>query len=323
MKAETYLSIIGKKSDLTTKATPNYHEKRLAETWLTRCPEPRAINVLSASRKRPVGSQLTFFLKSRAVNCQYEAGTSRWTLTYKLWKVHTSSWSASSRNSLLNSFLQSVQSQEQPIVSIIQKRPPGPWLTSWSNPTPFYCQNHAEEAEKASWTVAYLLFKPIAAHCQYHAAKASLTLTYFLFKTQSSPLSASCRKGFLDPDLQTVQSPNISSQHNKKKGLLDYDLHPVQKPEQHIVSQCRKNFMDPWLTSCLKPRAACCQHHAEKAEKTSWTLTYLLFKAQSSQLSASYRKGLLNPDLQTVQNTKQAIISIMQNRAPGCWFTSC
>ena len=287
MKAETYLSIIGKKSDLTTKATPNYHEKRLAETWLTRCPEPRAINVLSASRKRPVGTQPTFFLKSRAVNCQYEAGTSRWTLTYKLWKVHTSSWSASSRNSLLNSFLQSVQSQEQPIVSIIQKRPPGPWLTSWSNPTPFYCQNHAEEAEKASWTVAYLLFKPIAAQCQYHAAKASLTLTYFLFKTQSSPLSASCRKGFLDPDLQTVQSPNISSQHNKKK---------VSWTMTYILFKNQSSTL--WAN----------------AEKTSWTMTYLLFKTKSSLLSASCRKGrknLLDSYLPPFQSPEQPIVSII------------
>jgi len=138
---------------------------------------------------------------------------------------------------------------------------------------------------------------PVTMYCQHHAEKASWTLTYKLFKTQTILLSASCRKGLLDPDLWAVQNPDHS-----------------------IVSIMQKRPPGPWLTSCSKPRPFYCQPHAEKA---SWTLTYKLFKTQTILLSASCRKGLLDPDLQPVQNPDHSIVSLMQKRPPGPWLTTC
>jgi hypothetical protein len=64
----------------------------------------------------------------------------------------------------------------------------------------------------------------------------------------------------------------------------------------------------------FKPKAAYCQHHAETA---FYILTYKLFKDKSSPLSALYGKGLLDPDLQPVQNPEQPIVSIMHKMPSG------
>ena len=231
-------------------------------------------------QKRPPGPWLTFCSKPRSFHCQHHAEKASWTLTYMLFKTQTILLSASCRKCLLDPDLHAVQNPDHSIVSIMQKSPPGPWLTFCSKPRPFYCQHYAK---KASWTLTYTLFKtqtislsascrkglldsglhavqnpdhcivsimqkrppglwltccskPRPFYCQHHAKKASWTLTYILFKTQTILLSTSCRKGLLDPN-----------------------LHPVQNPDHSIVSIMQKTLPGPWLTSCSKP--ICCQHH--------------------------------------------------------------
>ena len=175
-----------------------------------------------------------------------------------------------------------------------QKRHPGPWLTSWS--------------------------KPRAAHCQHHAERAIWKLAYKLFKTQTILLSTSCRNGLLDPDLQPIQIQRSPLSEACRNGLLDTDLHSVQNPNHSTVSIMQRRLPGPRLTRCSKSRTAHSQHHAENI---SWTLTYNLFKTQTILLSASWRKGLLNPDLHAVQNPEQPIVSIVHKRPPGLWLTTC
>ena len=200
--------------------------------------------------------------------------------TYILFKTHSMQLSVSFRKGIMDLNIQPVQIPDHSIVRIMQKRPPGLWLTSCLKPQPFYCQHYAE---KASWTQTYILFKtrpivsimqkrpsgprltscskPRAVYCQYHAEKASWTLTHILFKTQTSLLSISCRKGLLNSDLQAVKNPDHSTVRIMQKSILDSDLHPVQNPDHSIVSIGQKKPSGPWLTPCLKPRAAHCQHH--------------------------------------------------------------
>ena len=75
-----------------------------------------------------------------------------------------------------------------------------------------------------------------AAHYQQHAEKAFWTMAYMLPKAHSSPLSVSCTKGLLDPDSHPVQNPNHFIVSIMEKIFLDPDLHPVQNPEQPILS---------------------------------------------------------------------------------------
>ena len=332
-------------------------QKRPPRPWLTFCSKPRPFHcqheaekhfldpdlhavqnpdppIVNIMQKRHPGPWLTFCSKPRPFYCQHHAKKASWTLTYKLFKTQTILLSESCRKGFLDPDLHPVQNPDHCIVSIMQKRH-GSWLTACSKPRPFYCQHHRE---KVPWTLTYMLFKtqttllsascrkglldpdlqavqnpdhsivsimqkrppgpwltgyskPRPFYCQHHAEKASWTLTYMLFKIQTILLSASCRKGLLDPD-----------------------LHPVQNPDHSIVNIMQKMPPGPWLTSCSKPRPFYCQDHAKKA---SWTLTYMLFKTQTILLSASYRKGLLVPDLHAVQNPDHCIVSIMQKRPPG------
>ena len=285
------------------------------------------------------------------------------------------------QKSLLDPDLHPDEIPNHAIVNIMQKKPAQPWLTSCSKTTAAHCQHHAE---KAFWMLTYKLFKPKPFNCQHHIKKGSLTLTYklletqsslvsimqkwpsglwltFCSKTQSSSLSASCRKDFLDPDLQAgvahcqhhaekacwnlthiliAQSILLSAScreglldldlhavHNAeqptsvsfREGLLHPDLHPNQISKYSTVNITQRNPAEPWLTTCSKPRAAHCQHLAEKA---CWTLTDILITTQTILLSASCRKGLLDPDWHSDHNPNHSIVSIMQKMLPGSWLTS-
>ena len=138
--------------------------------------------------------------------------------------------------------------------------------------------------------------KPRACSCQQHAGRTSQILTYKLFKTQSMLLSATSRKGQPDPDLLAVQNPEHDPVSNKQEG-------PARS----------------WLTYCSKPRACSCQ---QQAGRPSQILTYILLKTQSMLLSATSRKGQLDPDLHPVKNPEHALVSNKQEGPARSWLTS-
>ena len=296
-------------------------------------------SIVSIMQKRPPGPWLTFCSKPRQFHHQHHAEKVSWTLTYTLCKAQTIPLSASSRKSLLDTDLHAVQNPDNSILSIMQKRPPGPWLTVCSKPRQFQCQHYAE---KTSWTLTYILFKtqtiPLSAsyrrpgpwltycskprqfHCQHHVEKASWTLTYILIKIQTIPLSVSCRNGLLDPDLHSVQNPDNCIVSIMQKSPSGPWLTSYSKPRQFHCQHHAKRPPGPWLTSCSKPRQIHCQHHAEQA---LWTLTYILFKTQTIPLSASCKIGLLDPDLHPVQNPKQFHCQHHAEMITWPWLTSC
>ena len=97
-----------------------------------------------------------------------------------------------------------------------------------------------------------------------------------------------------------VKSKPISIEFTK--ATPSYHKHPIEKVTENQ------------LTYCPKPTAKDCWHQIEKA---SGKITYILFKSEIITLSASCRKGLLDPDLHAVQNPDNSIVSIMQKRPPG------
>ena len=99
-----------------------------------------------------------------------------------------------------------------------------------------------------------------------------------------------------------------------------WDLQTILNTGHAVNSNKQEGTARSWLTSCSKPRACSFQQQAGRA---SWILTYILFKTQSMLLSATSRKGQLDPDLQPVQNPEHALISNKQKRTIRCWFTSC
>ena len=267
-------------------------------------------------QKRWPGLWLTCCVKLKQFHCKHQAKKASHTLTYILFKIQTIPLSASCGKGLLNPDLHAIQNPKQPIVSIMQKRPPGPWLTYCWKPQTITlsasCRKGLQEPDlhpvqnaqqpivsimqrrpPGPWLTSCLKPRPFC--CQHDAGNAFWSLIYLLFKSQSSPLSASCRKGLLHPNLQTVQNP-----------------------EQLIVSITQKRPPAPQLTGCSKfsQLSASCR-------KGLLTLTYMLFKMQSSPLSAWWRKGLLDPDLQSVQNPTNSIVSIMQKKPLGPWLTPC
>ena len=275
--------------DLQTVQNPNNFivsimPKRSPETWLTPCSKPNQFH------------------------CQHHPEKVSWTLTYKLFETQSISLSASSRKCLLPD-LHSVQNPNNSIVSTIQKRFPGSWLTLCSNPNnsivrimqnrpsgpwltyclktkQFYCQHHGL---KASWTLTYQLFKT-QIHCQHHAKMASSAwLTIYSiskqFHHQHHAEKTSWTLTYILFKTQTI--PLLASCRN---GLLDPDLHPIHIPMQPIVSIMGNRLPQLWLTHCWISRPFCCQYHSEKA---SSTLTYILLKIKIILLSASFSKGLL------------------------------
>ena len=239
--------------------------------------------------------------------------------------------SAWCRKGLLDSNLQAVQDPNNAIVSIMQKSPCGPWLTSCSKPSllSVSCRKGLLEPDlhpdqnpdhyivsiiqkRIPWPWLTFWSKPKQSLCQHNAKKAFWTLTHILFKTHSTLLSASCKKGLLDPDLHPVHAQGQPIVSIKQKSLLDPDLHPDQNSNHSIVSIMQKRPPVIWLTSCWK-QSTHCQHHVEKV---FWTLTYILVKTQSSLMSASFIEGLLDPDLHSVKNPDHSIVSIMQKRIP-------
>ena len=89
--------------------------------------------------------------------------------------------------------------------------------------------------------------------------------------------------------------------------------HALLNNKQEGLARC-------WLTSCSKPRACSCQ---QQAGRTSLMLTYILFKAQSMQLSATSRKDQPDADLHAVQSPKHALVSNKQEWPARYWLTSC
>ena len=194
--------------------------------------------------------------------------------------MQSSPLSAWWRKGLLDPDLQSVQNPTKSIVSIIQKKPLGPWLTPCLKSKQCHCQHHTE---KATWTLTYILFTtqtiPSSVSCQ----KDLLSLTYWLFKTQSSPLWASCKQNPLGTWLTYCsQSKQFHYQHHAGKAswTMTYILFRTQSKH--------------------------CQHGAEKA---SWILTYILLKTQAILLSTPCRKCFLNPDLPPVQTQNSPLLA--------------
>ena len=149
--------------------------------------------IVSIMQKRPPGAWLTSCSECTAAHCQHHAEKATWTLTYLLFKTQTILLSAWCRKCLLIPDLPPVQNPEQPIVSIMQERPPAPKLTNCS--------------------------KPRAAHCQHHTEKASCTPTYRLFKIQ--PIISIMQKRPSNPDLHAVQNaeqPIVSMMEKRPSG---------------------------------------------------------------------------------------------------------
>ena len=207
--------------------------------------------------------------------------------------MKSSPWSAWCRKDLLNPDLQTILNPQQPIMSIIQKRTPGLWLTTCSKSRAAHCQHYAERPPDPDLHTVQNTEQPIVSVMQKRPSGPQLTLC-------SKP-----RAGY--------------HQHNAEKppGLW---LTPCSKPKQPIVNIMQKRPPGPTLTIFLKPIAAHCQHHAEKV---FLALTYTLFITQNSPLSALYKKDLLDPDLQSVQNPNNSIVSIMQKRPPRPSLTFC
>ena len=137
--------------------------------------------------------------KHRAVHCQHHTEKATWALTYMLFKTQSNHCQHHAK--MLYPDLHTIQNTNNCIVRMMQKRSPWPWLTSWSECRAAHCQHHAE---KASWTLTYILFKTQTILLLASCRNASWTLTYRLFKTQRSSLLASHRKGLLYPDLPPV-----------------------------------------------------------------------------------------------------------------------
>ena len=184
--------------------------------------------IVSIMQKRRPGLWLTCCVKLKQFHCKHQAKKASHTLTYILFKIQTIPLSASCGKGLLNPDLHAIQNPKQPIVSIMQKRPPGPWLTYCWKPQTITlsasCRKGLQEPDlhpvqnaqqpivsimqrrpPGPWLTSCLKPRPFC--CQHDAGNAFWSLIYLLFKTQSSPLSASCRKGLLHPNLQTVQNP--------------------------------------------------------------------------------------------------------------------
>ena len=230
-------------------------------------------------------------------------------LTYILFDSQSRKSSAKSTNSIVHPNLHTVQNPEQPIISIMEKRPPEPWLTNCLKCRAAYCQ-HLGERLPGPWLTSCLKPTP---YFQYHAEKVAWTLTYSLFKNQSSPWSASCRKSRLYPDLLPVKTQSSPLSAPWRIGHLDPDLHPVQNSDHSIVSAMQKSLLNPALPPVQikmqsSPLSALCRksllhpdlqtahnpaHCQHDTEMTSCTMTYRLFKTQSSQSSAPCREGLL------------------------------
>ena len=102
--------------------------------------------------------------------------------------------------------------------------------------------------------------------------------------------------------------------------LVDSHLLSFQRPKQHIVSIMQKRPPKLWLTLFSKANNFIISIMQKKA---FCTLTYTLFKTHTIPVSASFREGLLNPDLQPVQKPNHSIVSIMQTSPPRPWLTVC
>ena len=147
----TYLSIIGKSKSVKVESQGPHQviisitRKRLTEIPLTRCLEPRAMDCQLKS-KMLVQNWHTGYLKSRTAYSQYHAEKASWTLTYKLFKNQSSWLSASCRKIVLDPDLRAVQNPNHSIVSIMQKSPPRPWLTTCGEPRATHHQHNAKKA---------------------------------------------------------------------------------------------------------------------------------------------------------------------------------
>ena len=109
---------------------------------------------------------------------------------------------------------------------------------------------------------------------------------------------------------------NCQQWKEKDSWTLTYTLFKIHST---IVS-IKEKLHPGWHTNCWKLRVARSQDQAERA---SWTSTYTLFKTKSTQLSALCRKGPPNPDLQAVYNQDHCILSMMWEKHPEPWLTSC
>ena len=225
---------------------------------------------------------LTTCLKPRASSCQQQPGTDSHMLTYKLSKTQSMLLSVTTRKSQPHADLQPVQNTEHALVSRKRKGLAICWLTS--------CP------------------KPRACFCQQQAGRAGKMLTYNLSKTQSMVMSATSRRGQPDADSQPVETHSMLLSAPSRKGQPDADLHSIQNPDEGLISN-KKEEPRVKLTACSKPRACTCQQQARRA---SQMLSHILFKMQSTLLSAIRRKGQLDADLQPVQNPDHALISNKQ-----------
>ena len=106
----------------------------------------------------------------------------------------------------MDSDLQAVQNPDHSIISTMQRRPPGTWLTYCSKPRPFHCQHHPERPP-GPWLTFCSKSRPF--YCQHHPEKASWTLTYILFKTQTILSLASSRKASWTPTYRLFKTQTI------------------------------------------------------------------------------------------------------------------
>ena len=209
--------------------------------------------IISVEQKQPARFWLTNCLKSRPAHGQNHAQKVSW--------IH----------------LHPVKIPDHSIVSIMQERPPGPDLhtvQTQSSPLSASCRKGFLDLD------LHTVQKARPLHCQVHTENGFWTLTYTLFKTPSSPLSGLNRKGFLNPDLQAIQTQPFYCQYYAEKASWTL----TDNLFNSIVSIMQKMPPGSWLTRWPKPRQFHCQHHAEKI---SSPLPYILFKTQSSPLSAS------------------------------------
>ena len=231
------------------------------------------------------------------MDCQHQVEMASRKLTYILFESQSRKSSAKSTNSIVHPNLHTVQNPEQPIISIMEERPPEPRLTNCLKCRAAYCQ-HLGERLPGPWLTSCLKPTPYFHH---HAEQFAWTLTYSLFKDQSSPWSASCRKSLLYPDLLPVKTQSSPLSTPWRIDHLDPDLHPVQNSDHSIVSARQKKPPEPCFTSCPNQNAK--QPIVSIVQKKSHA-PWLTNCSQPSPLSAWHRKDLLHYDLQAVQNTE-------------------
>ena len=213
-------------------------EGMLARCWLTFCWKHRAWSCQQQAQR--AGQLLTYRLfKTKSISWLAISMKAGEMLTYTLFKTQSMHLSATSTKGWWDVDLQTVQNQEDALVSNKQEGPAqmltyrllktqsmllsaastkGWWdvgLHTVQNPKHPLVRNKQEYPARC-WLTS--CSKARVSSCQQQAGRASQVPTYSLYKSQSILLSATSRKGQPDADLHSVQIPEHPPVSNNQEG---------------------------------------------------------------------------------------------------------